>query len=229
MLQNVRKEKMQHDALIEKIIERLKGIYDPEIPVNLFDLGLIYNIECTQKGDITQCVITMTLTSPSCPVSEDLLEQVRDIAYFIEGEDDLPEDADDASQETFTRILSQQDTAKLDSPTGYIWRTAQNLAKEIRRTRILHSKWMSSGAVDFDNRVSQEPDPDEVMKTKEMNDKILDLLNQLPPRCREVFILHRFKGLPHKQIAKKLNISTKTVENHMVNALLFFHKHLPLS
>lgn len=89
MQKSVREEKMQHDVLIEKIINRLKTIYDPEIPVNIYDLGLIYNIECQEHEEETKCIITMTLTSPSCPVSEDLLEQVRDVAYFIEGIDDL--------------------------------------------------------------------------------------------------------------------------------------------
>ncbi len=139
-----------------------------------------------------------------------------------------PEDAADASQETFMRVVRRNGVVELDSPAGYIWRTAQNLVKEIKRTKALHSKWMSSQAMDLDNQISQTPNPDEAMKIRQMNDNILNVLNQLPPRCREVFILHRFKGLSHKKIADQLNISPKTVENHMVNALLFFHKHLPL-
>jgi len=139
-----------------------------------------------------------------------------------------PEDAADASQETFMRVVRRNGNVKLDSPAGYIWRTAQNLVKEIKRTKAISSKWMSSQTVDLDQQISQEPTPEEVIKFRKMNDKILNTLNQLPPRCREVFILHRFKGLSHKKIAEQLNISTKTVENHMVNALLFFHEHLNL-
>ena len=106
---------------------------------------------------------------------------------------DSPEDAADASQETFMRVVRRSCTVKLDSPAGYIWQTAKNLFKEIKRTKALSSKWMSSKAMDVDQQISQVPNPEEAMKFQNMNDDILNILNRLPPRCREVFILHRFK------------------------------------
>ena len=57
-----------------KIIEIIKTIYDPEIPVNIFDLGLIYSIDIDKENDVK---INMTLTSPFCPVAESLPEEVR--------------------------------------------------------------------------------------------------------------------------------------------------------
>ena len=81
---------MEFDTLKEKIIERIKEIYDPEIPVNIYELGLIYSIECEKKeDDSTFCLVTMTLTSAGCPVSETLYEKVADIEMKIEGEYDL--------------------------------------------------------------------------------------------------------------------------------------------
>lgn len=64
----------------EKIIESLKNVYDPEIPVNIYDLGLVYSIELEVKNNYTYCTIEMTLTSPSCPVSDSLVEQV---GYYV--------------------------------------------------------------------------------------------------------------------------------------------------
>ena len=80
---------MSYEVLKEKIIDELKKIYDPEIPVNIYELGLIYDIECRQKEEQTTCVITMTLTSAACPVSESLLDQVYNIGYLIEDMPDL--------------------------------------------------------------------------------------------------------------------------------------------
>lgn len=81
---------MEFDALKEKIIEKLKEIYDPEIPVNIYDLGLIYSIDCEKKEEsVTLCTVTMTLTSAGCPVSEVLYDQVCNISYIIDGEDNL--------------------------------------------------------------------------------------------------------------------------------------------
>jgi FeS assembly SUF system protein len=59
-----------HDA----IVDALKEIYDPEIPVNIYDLGLIYNVEVTSEG---HAVVTMTLTTPHCPVAESMPGEVE--------------------------------------------------------------------------------------------------------------------------------------------------------
>ena len=61
--------------LKNKIIAKIKKIYDPEIPVNIYDLGLIYNIEVKSNNIVD---IDMTLTSPNCPVAESLPKQVKD-------------------------------------------------------------------------------------------------------------------------------------------------------
>ena len=68
--------------LKDKIITEVKKIYDPEIPVNIYDLGLIYNIEI--KND-NEAYIEMTLTSPNCPVAESLPRMVKENVSLIEG------------------------------------------------------------------------------------------------------------------------------------------------
>ncbi len=61
-------------ALYERVIEALKEIYDPEIPVNIYDLGLIYGVEVSEDGDVS---VTMTLTTPHCPVAESMPGEVE--------------------------------------------------------------------------------------------------------------------------------------------------------
>ncbi len=80
---------MEIKDLKEKIIEKLKEIYDPEIPVNLYDLGLIYSIDCGTSENKITCIITMTLTSATCPVSDSIVGQVRNISSLIKEEPDL--------------------------------------------------------------------------------------------------------------------------------------------
>ena len=67
--------------LKDKIITEIKKIYDPEIPVNIYDLGLIYNIEI--KND-NEAHIEMTLTSPNCPVADSLPKMVKDIVEKLD-------------------------------------------------------------------------------------------------------------------------------------------------
>ena len=61
-------------ALHDALIEALKDIYDPEIPVNIYDLGLIYGVDVSQDADVT---ITMTLTTPHCPVAETMPGEIE--------------------------------------------------------------------------------------------------------------------------------------------------------
>ena len=68
-----------------KIIEEIRKIYDPEIPVNIYELGLIYDI----KVDGSKAEIKMTLTTPNCPVAESLPKEVKEGAMQVEGIDDV--------------------------------------------------------------------------------------------------------------------------------------------
>lgn len=77
------------EAIRKRVITLLENIYDPEIPVNIYLLGLIYKIEFDHDGDKTLCNIEMTLTSPACPVAENLVEQVYNIAYLIDEIDEM--------------------------------------------------------------------------------------------------------------------------------------------
>jgi len=71
----------------EKIIDEIKKIYDPEIPVNIYELGLIYKIEVDEKNN--KVMIEMTLTSPNCPVAESLPNSVKDNIIKIDGISDV--------------------------------------------------------------------------------------------------------------------------------------------
>ena len=68
-----------------KIIEEIRKIYDPELPVNIYELGLIYDI----KVDGSKAEIKMTLTTPNCPVAESLPKEVKEGAMQVEGIEDV--------------------------------------------------------------------------------------------------------------------------------------------
>lgn len=66
----------------EDIIEALKTVFDPEIPINIYDMGLIYNIVISEKGNVD---IDMSLTAPGCPVAGILPQQAADVVALVEG------------------------------------------------------------------------------------------------------------------------------------------------
>ena len=73
------------EKIKNKVIEEIKKIYDPEIPVNIYELGLIYKIEV----DNNKVNVDMTLTSPNCPVAESLPKEVKSNIMKIEGVSDV--------------------------------------------------------------------------------------------------------------------------------------------
>lgn len=72
--------------LEESVIAALREVYDPEIPVNIFDLGLIYAIDITENGEV---YVGMTLTAPGCPVAGEIPQWVRDAVFTVEGVRDV--------------------------------------------------------------------------------------------------------------------------------------------
>lgn len=69
-------------AVEERIVDVLRTVYDPEIPVNIYDLGLIYKVDVKETGDVD---IDMTFTAPSCPAADFILEDVRQKVDSVDG------------------------------------------------------------------------------------------------------------------------------------------------
>ncbi len=74
------------DKRIDLIINNLKEVYDPEIPVNVYDLGLIYNVDVDEQNKAN---ILMTLTAPGCPVVDIIIDDVTAAAYAVEDIEDV--------------------------------------------------------------------------------------------------------------------------------------------
>ena len=68
----------------DKIIAEIKRVYDPEIPVNIYELGLIYDVKINNKNEVS---VKMTLTTPNCPVAESLPKEVKDSIMNVDGVD----------------------------------------------------------------------------------------------------------------------------------------------
>jgi FeS assembly SUF system protein len=77
---------METDVLRDKVIDVIRSIYDPEIPVNIYDLGLIYRVDILPINNVQ---ITMTLTAPSCPAAQSLPIEVDQKVREIEGVNDV--------------------------------------------------------------------------------------------------------------------------------------------
>lgn len=81
LLQNLKSKKMKPYELEEIIVNQIKTIYDPEIPVDIYELGLIYEISINEDYEV---VVTMTLTTPNCPSAEEIPREVEEKVSLIE-------------------------------------------------------------------------------------------------------------------------------------------------
>ena len=72
--------------LKDKVIEEIKKVYDPEIPVNIYELGLIYKIDINKDNIVS---VEMTLTTPNCPVADSLPKQVKEYILKVKGVSDV--------------------------------------------------------------------------------------------------------------------------------------------
>jgi len=79
-------EEVKEITLKDKVLEALKNVYDPEIPVDIYELGLIYEINVFPVNNV---YILMTLTSPNCPAAETIPEEVKQNVQAIEGVNDV--------------------------------------------------------------------------------------------------------------------------------------------
>lgn len=134
-------------------------------------------------------------------------------------------DAEDMAQETLIRLIRSPTQAT--NTEAYLLRIASNLLRDrFRRDRTHRQPLHDSFEARLHDMPSEEPGGDRVYEDKERLRHFLEALDQLPPRCRQVFLLQRYDGLTYTSIAKRLSISVSAVEKHMMRALLHFQARL---
>lgn len=132
-----------------------------------------------------------------------------------------PEDAEDLAQEVFTRFAQIVPPPAITSHEAYLFRIASNLLRDrFRRNRTHHVFQHLPVSECADELLGEAPSEERVYEGQERLRTFLRALNELPPKCREVFLLQRYEGMTYSAIAQRLGISASAVEKHMMKALL---------
>lgn len=133
--------------------------------------------------------------------------------------------AEDLVQETFLRIAGIECERRLDQPRAFLYRTATNLALDHLRKQKVRAPAEESNEID-EALPSDRPSVENSVFDKQRFDLFMRALDSLPPRCRQVFVMHRLHHLSYRDIAERLSISQSAVEKHIIRALSKCHAML---
>lgn len=125
--------------------------------------------------------------------------------------------ATDLVQELFVRLLSRSDLVNgVEHERGYLYKSVRHMATEATRS----PRWRECAAEPL---VVSEPElappPEATIEDRQTIARLVKVVGRLPPRCREVFILHKFEHLSYAEVAERMGISVGAVEKHMTRAL----------
>lgn len=134
-------------------------------------------------------------------------------------------EAEEVMQEAYFKVYIEQQKGHVAEPRPLLFRIAKNLAiSRLRRKKV--EKNNKSLIREWSAELLSHPSSERLSIECEQKRELLDAVNKLPPICRQVFILRKIEELPHREIAKIMDISTKTVENHLTKGMYLCRKHL---
>ncbi|AWW32886.1 RNA polymerase sigma-70 factor [Echinicola strongylocentroti] len=133
-----------------------------------------------------------------------------------------PATSEDIVQDVFLKIWQNRDTIQINHFNSYLQTSARNGAFKILAKQKLETRHLNTiSTLELLYHAEDE------MDAKELESQVLDSLEHLPERCREIFILSRFNNMSNSEIAKKLMLSNRTVENQLYRAIKHLREVLP--
>lgn len=136
-------------------------------------------------------------------------------------------EAADVVQDVFVRTLCLESGYDIREPRAFLFQVASNIVLD--RLRMQQHRHETCGTAEDDTRHDEPADeisPEATLAAQQRLGVLRDAIDELPPRCREVFLLHKFQHYSHAKIARKCGISVNMVEKHIIKALAHCRKRL---
>ena len=126
-------------------------------------------------------------------------------------------DPDDVVQDAFLKLQAIPADTQIDNPRSYVFRVVDNLALDQIRRRKTQARYFSSE--EMRDTAADAPSPERITDYRQRLDRLAQAVDQLPPRQQEAFLMHKFDGLTHAEIAEKMSITKSAVEKLIMKAL----------
>ena len=130
----------------------------------------------------------------------------------------IAEDAEDVAQEAYIRMMRYEGSSELNSPSAMLFRIAVNVANDHGRAALARQHKRHS-QIDDVELTSELPSAEREVLASQTLDLLLETIEQLPPKCKQVFLLSRASDMTYPEIAAHCGISVKMVEKHISRAL----------
>jgi RNA polymerase sigma-70 factor (ECF subfamily) len=141
----------------------------------------------------------------------------RELVRFLSAKLGDRQVAADVAHDAYLRVMERAGQEKIASPRAFLYRTALNLVIDEHRRNALR-RTENLDVLDQDEQFFS-PSPHRSLAQDQRLELLQRALDELPPMCRDAFLLRKLEGLSHDEIAKRLSISQSLVEKHIVNAM----------
>lgn len=136
-----------------------------------------------------------------------------------------PAEAEDLTQEVIIKLLRQPKDTEVRHAEAYLFQVAANVLRDhYRRDAARHRDQHDS--IDDSTPTGEAPSEERRYGDREMLRRLVEALNELTPKCRTVFLLHRYDGLGYTEIARRLGVTQSAIEKHMMQAIRHLHLRL---
>ncbi len=151
-------------------------------------------------------------------VGREILPHEADLRRWLSRGRIAPSDVDDVIQDAYCRLAALDDVEHITSPRAYLFQVARSLVlNRLRRARIVRIE----AVAEFDtlNLVGDDPSPERIIGARRDLIRALEAIVELPERCRRIFEMRKIEGVPQKEIARRLGVTERVVENDVMKAI----------
>lgn len=172
----------------------------------------------SEDMSMTDIAFVEAPAEPTLSIPDTIRRHHDSLIRFLRQRLRVPEDAFDVAQEAYIRMMQYQSSKDIKSPSSMLFRIAINVANDLGRAeQSRHVK--DQCPLDDVDLVSDQPSAERQLAAEQDLSLLYEVIEQLPPKCRQAFLLSRVKLMTYPQIAQHCGISVKMVEKHISHAL----------
>jgi RNA polymerase sigma-70 factor (ECF subfamily) len=147
-----------------------------------------------------------------------ILQHHASLLCFLRRRLRVSEDADDVAQETYVRMMQYEGSREVRSPASLLFRIAINVANDLGRYQVTHREADRRSLEDVE-LVCELPSAEREIQARQDVELVYRAIEEMPPKCRQVFLLSRVRKMTYPEIARHCGISLKAVEKHISRGL----------